>query len=652
MPAVLLVSSDDSTFRDFERALAGSDLEPISADEGETALMAYEIEKPVAVMVADELRDRRGLDLVETIRARPDGAGVPIVILVASPRSPAAMAAAARRKGVTACVGDGVDTGHLRDAILAAAAGDLAPLQALGASPAAEPTGGPHAPDAVTEEEEPPSSSERRGALSTLPFAQLLSDLHFERATGSLELVREKVKKTIYLRHGSPVCARSNAIGETLGAVLVKMGKITEEQRAESRETSLKTKKRHGEVLVEMGLISAKDVSLALQAQARAKVINCFGWDDGTFLFRESEEVPGDDAELRMPFAALVASGVKQRYDLPRLIKVLDPHLASCPRFLPERAAALAEMRLEQPERRLVGDLDGRRPLVEVLASSPLDELATHRLLVSTFFSRTVAFVPFDEPAPASARRTTPKPAAPRPPATSREVATKVQAAITRMSQQDFYERLGLSPGAADASVKAAFQRLAKDYDPDLLAADGGEAIRTKADTLYAMLFEAFQTLVDPVKRRKYDDDVIRGKTDETSDAGAATLNAEHQFLKGERLLKAGNVAKAHEAFKAAYDLYPNESEYQACFGWTLFKLHFPSDAATCAEGEDLLRRAIKANGRNDKAYLYLGSIAKLRGDLDEAKRRFEKALEISPENADAKAELRAVANALAKAGK
>ena len=43
------------------------------------------------------------------------------------------------------------------------------------------------------------------------------------------------------------------------------------------------------------------------------------------------------------------------------------------------------------------------------------------------------------------------------------------------------------------------------------------------------------------------ENEVLHGIKDDASEEANAILNAEHQFLKGERLLKAGNVAKAFE---------------------------------------------------------------------------------------------------------
>ena len=46
------------------------------------------------------------------------------------------------------------------------------------------------------------------------------------------------------------------------------------------------------------------------------------------------------------------------------------------------------------------------------------------------------------------------------------------------MVEQDYYELLGVARGADDASIKAAYRRLAKENHPDLRPGDAGAAKR------------------------------------------------------------------------------------------------------------------------------------------------------------------------------
>jgi molecular chaperone DnaJ len=63
----------------------------------------------------------------------------------------------------------------------------------------------------------------------------------------------------------------------------------------------------------------------------------------------------------------------------------------------------------------------------------------------------------------------------------------------------DLYSLLGLAPGATPAEIKRAYRRLARRYHPDINPGDRA------AETLYRKISEAYETLVDPDRRRSYD---------------------------------------------------------------------------------------------------------------------------------------------------
>ena len=63
----------------------------------------------------------------------------------------------------------------------------------------------------------------------------------------------------------------------------------------------------------------------------------------------------------------------------------------------------------------------------------------------------------------------------------------------------DLYALLGLTPGATPADIKRAYRRLSRRHHPDINPGDRA------AELLYQRISEAYETLADPDRRRRYD---------------------------------------------------------------------------------------------------------------------------------------------------
>jgi curved DNA-binding protein len=69
---------------------------------------------------------------------------------------------------------------------------------------------------------------------------------------------------------------------------------------------------------------------------------------------------------------------------------------------------------------------------------------------------------------------------------------------------KDYYQILGVEPGAGDAEIKTAYRRLARKYHPDVSKEPG-------AEENFKAINEAYEALRDPEKRKAYDQLRARG---------------------------------------------------------------------------------------------------------------------------------------------
>jgi molecular chaperone DnaJ len=63
----------------------------------------------------------------------------------------------------------------------------------------------------------------------------------------------------------------------------------------------------------------------------------------------------------------------------------------------------------------------------------------------------------------------------------------------------DLYIVLGVQPGASESEIKRAYRRLARRYHPDINPGDQSAALR------FRQILEAYETLIDPARRSRYD---------------------------------------------------------------------------------------------------------------------------------------------------
>ena len=99
-------------------------------------------------------------------------------------------------------------------------------------------------------------------------------------------------------------------------------------------------------------------------------------------------------------------------------------------------------------------------------------------------------------------------------------------------------------------------------------------------------------------------------------------------------------LAAALSSIDRAAELNPKEPEFDVWRAWVLFLVDDDKKGRR-AGGERAIEAALKANPRCMPAYLFLGQMAKLTGDLVQAERYLRRGLAIDSENPELQRELK-----------
>jgi curved DNA-binding protein CbpA len=209
---------------------------------------------------------------------------------------------------------------------------------------------------------------------------------------------------------------------------------------------------------------------------------------------------------------------------------------------------------------------------------------------------------------------------------------------LNRLERTNYFEWFDATPESQSATIKKAYFNAARRYHPDSLVNENPIFARL-AEALFARLSEAYEVLSDDELRDKYHRKHVLGEKDENDlamEKVQAIMAAEGSFKKGMQLLNAGKLGEALPHFKKAVEGYPEEGEYQAYYGYALFRLKEKTDSKAAQEGLQILAAGAEVRPGNPKPWHLLGKVMIQVGDFDGAKTNLKRSLKIQPDNPDA----------------
>lgn len=238
------------------------------------------------------------------------------------------------------------------------------------------------------------SRFEFRGDLSKTPLPEVLQTVHHYRVPGVVVARRGELEKKVYIWNGDVIFATSSDREESLGNVLLRDGKLTQAQFDESvrrlvEARSTEGARRHGAVLVDMGLLTPDELFACVTRQVRGILFSLFEWDEGEVTFSVGRFRTDEIIQLEIPTRQAILAGVKAVRDARRIVAHLGP---SWTVFDPSwKPADLAELALDPGEARLLQQVDGAKTLRELVGLGPSDAAHNAKVLYAFFVLKLIS---------------------------------------------------------------------------------------------------------------------------------------------------------------------------------------------------------------------------------------------------------------------
>jgi len=373
---VLVVEDDKSVQRLLAEVLEEEGFNVITERDGEWALRTFET-KDVDFIVLDILIPvMNGFQVAEKIRKTVKGREIPILMISGIYRGVNHRLDAMRKYGVVEYLDKPLQMEKVLDVLRETFGSEYPSAVAAQAEreaidrKAPEPYASPESKEEQEEVEERAKefkSVARRGRLEETSFPELLAEIYRNREDGALLLKRDRLKKIVYFKGGYPVFVKSNLLNECLGKVMVREKMITDDECEDSLRKMKESGRQQGTVLIEMGCISPHNLQYALELQLGVKIFDLFGWEEGGYQFNPKSAVPPTTVSLDDTTAAIIYNGVRKKYKLERLKKLMDDFLDLYVVPHPDPLFRFQDMDLDEDEENFVSRLRGDLSLREIL---------------------------------------------------------------------------------------------------------------------------------------------------------------------------------------------------------------------------------------------------------------------------------------------
>jgi len=234
--------------------------------------------------------------------------------------------------------------------------------------------------------------------INIMDFSSIFQSIGGQKRTGTLRVVGPDDEKLIYFNRGNVELVLAKQRKFLLGEALVKYGKLDKERLEEALAEQRKSGKELGKVLVEMGVLTERDIQEVVAFQITEEVCDIFSWEKVDCQFLEDQAIPDIqkilDEGIRVAVnpESLIMEAAR-RIDEWEIIKKLVPSTKDVFQATPESFHYFQEDGWDA-EREVLSLIDGVRDVAEVIQKARMSKFDALKILHKLASNKEVEPVP------------------------------------------------------------------------------------------------------------------------------------------------------------------------------------------------------------------------------------------------------------------
>lgn len=496
------------------------------------------------------------------------------------------------------------------------------------------------------------------GTLSAFPLPKIIHTAFMERKTGNIRIFSNGVEKRIYFQNGYPIYAESSLASETLGAYLVRNGKISETQHERIQKDIGSTGKRYGEVLLNERLVGPHVLFAALEAHLTEKIVSIFSWFEGQFIFEDGEAWKDDIVVVKMKPGRIILDGINANWTLDRLKAIRVLQSEKVPFFISDELYSADDLSLTTHEARIWQMLRQGLPVTKIVNKSN-DSKRALQILFFCYLTGTIGFVlegahlsNADQGIRAESTLLH------REKIAQQNAHARLDADAQAFLKEymisrgaNYFEILGVKFDSTADEINRAYMEQRGKYHPNKLSDIKDSLVHEKVEELNMLIHKAYSILINPKSREKYIQGIMNFERTtmlsppvQSNPAKTQSFEDQHNLTNQKRFEKAFSFIRDGffaEAANILAELVEKEdnARYHAYLIWSQYLSHRRRRLDT----ETQLKRIATSDLSNVDAMYLLGSLFLKEKNNKEAIIWFERVLKTDPQNIDATRQLRLI---------